>query len=147
MDQNIQEPQVTPEAQETQEEQAPDIADFLSAFPGAPTHDQINQWKATYGEVLCSGFSDTELYIWRPLSRQEFLEIQQEVRQAAQAGQQAGDAEIELRIVGICTLWASDPGRKALDSKGGSISTLHEQIMLSSNFLPSNVAVNMVIKL
>ena len=144
MDQNTEEPQVTPE---TEEEQAPDLKDFLSAFPGAPTHDQINQWKAAHGEVLCSGFSDTELFIWRPLSRREFLDVQNEVMQAAQAGQPAGDAEIELRIVSSCILWASDPGRKALDSKGGSVSTVHEQIMLNSNFLPSAIAANMVIKL
>lgn len=144
MDQNTQEPQVTPE---TEEEQTPDLESFLSAFPGSPTHDQINQWKMAYGDVLCSGFSDTELYIWRPLSRREFLDIQQEIIQAAQTGQPAGDAEIELRIVSACILWSSEPGKKALDSKGGSVSTLHEQIMLNSNFLPSAVAANMVIKL
>lgn len=132
---------------EVKEEESPDIAGFLSSFPGSPTEDQVEQWKQQFGEVLCSAFSDTELHIWRPLSRQEYLSIQTEVMQAAQQGIQIGEAEMELRVVTTCLLWSSEPGRKSLDCKGGSISTINEQIMLSSNFMPPAMAASMVLKL
>lgn len=142
MDENI-------EAVEEQEEEQkePDIASFLSKFPGSPNTDQIEAWKQKFGEILCSAFTEEEIFIWRPLSRQEYLAIQNEAMQARQEGIQVEEAEMELRVVSTCILWSSEPGTKSLDTKGGSISTLNEQIMLNSNFMPPAMAASMVIKL
>lgn len=137
-----------PEGTEPQEqEESVDVGGFLSDFEGAPAQDQIEAWKSKFGDVMCSAFSDTELYVWRPLSRSEYLQIQQETMMAAQAGAQIGEAEVELRVVSMCMLWASEPGKKALDTKGGSVSSLNEQMMLASNFMPSQMAAQLVIKL
>lgn len=139
--------QESPQTEQVQEEQAPDIKGFLGTLPDSPPQDQIEQWKQQYGEVLCSAFSEVEVFVWRPLTRSEFLQLQIETAQAQQAGTPFMEADLENRIVENCKLWASEAGRKALVIKGGSVSTLHEQIMLNSNFLPSPLAAAMVIKL
>jgi len=130
-----------------EEEQVPNIAGFLAAVPGSPSEEHIEQWKTKYGDVFCSAFSDTEVFIWRPLARAEFLEVQEKANQVRQAGGQVSDGEAELEVVKVCILWASEPGWGSLEKKAGSVSTLNEQVMLASNFLPTQMAASMVIKL
>ena len=131
----------------TEEQEAPDLKKFLEALDGAPTEEQVRGWKVSFGDTFCSGFTDTELYIWRPVSRDEWLVLQNEAIAARQAGTQIPDSEVEIRVVEACILWTSDDGRAALRNKAGTVSTLNEQIMLNSNFLPTAMAASMVIKL
>lgn len=121
----------------------PDLAKLLSVFPGSPSKDKLEGWKQEHGEIFCSGFSETELFIWRPLSRREYVGLQKELR--APGAQQMTELEYEEAVVAKCVMWSSAPN--ALERKGGSVSTLSEQIMLNSNFVPPAVASAYVIKL
>jgi len=59
----------TPEQDLTQEELGiPSFLDLLSEREDSPGSDQIELWKQEYGEIFCSAFSETELFIWRPLA-------------------------------------------------------------------------------
>ena len=129
----VKEPQV-------EEQEAPD----LSSFPGAPTVETIASWKQTYGEIICSIFDEEEIFIWKPLTRQEYLSVQTEGA-VAQQNQQTFD--IESKTVEICLIWASEKGTIAITTKAGSVSTLSEQIMLGSNFLPPAIAMTKAFKL
>ena len=120
-----------------------ELGGYLSDFPGAPTKEEIEQFKQQHGEVLCSGFSDTELFIWRPITRVEFIRLQAEL--AKQEG--ATQFDLEESTVRCCLLWASAEGQIALDNKAGSLPTLHEQIMQNSNFMNPAMASALVIKL
>ncbi len=131
-------------SQEVQEEQGPNLASLLKNFANAPDETPIENWKQVHGEVLCSGMSETELYIWRPLTRSEFASMQ---AAAMQAEQQATNLEHEEKVVNQCVLWATEPGQKALQSKAGTLTTLHEQIMQNSNFVDPRMASALVIKL
>ena len=138
------EEQVQEEAGATAEEaMQAELGGYLAAFPGAPTNEEIEGLKQTHGEVLCSGFSDTELFVWRPITRREFITLQ------AALGQQEGATQFDLeeQMVRLCLLWASPAGEKALDTKAGSLPTLHEQIMQNSNFMNPAMASALVIKL
>lgn len=126
------------------EEQMPDLAGFLSAFEGSPTQDQIEAWKSDHGEIFCSGFTETELYIWRPLTRREYVAMQVEL---AQSEEPVTAFTVEEKVVGQCVLWGSGPGLDSLERKAGSLSTLHEQIMQNSNFMNPAMASALVIKL
>ena len=139
----------TEEKIETPETEAPDLGKFLQDFPNAPTVEKINEWKVTYGEVFCSGFSELELFVWKPLSRRDYLSLQIEITQRAQAQQLEDPPEIELerRIVETCILWGSELALKALELRAGTVPTLHEQIMLNSNFMNSAMAAALVVKL
>ena len=123
----------------------PDLAQLLSVFPGSPSKERIEGWKQEHGEIFCSGFSETELFIWRPLARKEYVELQKALRQSQGTPQAMSELEYEDAVVTKCTLWSSTPS--VLDKKGGSVSTLSEQIMLNSNFVPPAVASAYVIKL
>ena len=126
-------------------EEEPKSADkALFAFPGAPDKDQVEQWKQAHGEVLVSGFSETELYVFRPLTRAEFVNLQALI---AGSQEQVSNFEIEEKICDACTLWASPTGVESLQNKAGSLSTLHEQIMQASNFVDPRFASSFVVRL
>lgn len=132
------------ETKEAPEQQTPNLASLLSNFANAPDQTTIENWKQVHGEVLCSGLSEVELYIWRPLTRAEFSNLQAEAMQAAQ---QESNLVHEEKIVSMCILWSSEPGQKALANKAGTVTTLHEQIMQNSNFVDPRMASVLVVKL
>lgn len=131
------------EPEETPQEPA-NPGQALFAFPGAPTKDQVEGWKQEHGEVFCSGFSMDELFVFRPLKRHEFVELQVLV---AQAQGSISQFEIEDTTVKKCLLWSTPAGTKALEVKAGTMSTLHEQVLQNSNFVNPSMASVLVVKL
>ena len=130
--------------QPSEENDGEQIKGALDAFAESPSKEQIEGWKQQYGEVFCSGFSESELLIWRPISRGEFVQMQ---TQLAQAEQPVSQFDLEAQIVQMCTLWASEPAKLSLNQKAGSLSTVHEQIMMNSNFMDPRVAAALVVRL
>lgn len=63
-----------------QEQLSSNLQQLLSTFDGAPDQAQINAWKKQYREVFVSGFSDTEVYLWRPITRPEYISVQKRYR-------------------------------------------------------------------
>lgn len=120
------------------------FADLLKQFEGAPSKEQIDAWKAQYGDVYCSAFSEVELFIWRPVTRKEWREHQIGLSQS-QTG--VDPFQSEETLVAQSMLWASEPGKKALVTKAGSLATLHEQLLQNSNFVEPRLASNLVVKL
>lgn len=129
--------------QPEQKEEKPAFEEYMAGIPGAPAREQVEQWKQQFGEVLCSGFSETEIFIWRPITRAEFITLQTVMAQQ----QDATQYDFEERLVETCVLWASPLGQESLRTKAGSLSTLQEQIMQNSNFMNPAVASALVVKL
>lgn len=45
-------------------------------FPGGPTHNDLEKWKAQYnGEVYLTEFDDENIFVWRPIKRKEYKDI------------------------------------------------------------------------
>ena len=126
-----------------QEEKEAGLAEILSAFPSAPSADTIEQWKVKHGEVYVSGFSETELFVWRPLTRPEWIKLQM---LAATPEAQMDQFKFEEAICNTCVLWKSME-RTWEQSKAGTVSTLQEQILQQSNFLTPQAAALFVQKL
>lgn len=127
-------------------ETAPDLASILKAYPNAPSSVEVETWKQEFGEVFCSGFSETELYVWRTLSRPEWVALQKRLRTPSPDNeQQFTELDMEEEVVDKCMLWSSN--EKSLVSKGGTVSTISEQVMLNSNFVAPAIASALVIKL
>ena len=117
------------------------IKKALGSFPNAPTEEQIQVLKKKFGRLYVSGFEDDEIYLWRTVRRSEYVAIQKEFAEK----QTATMADVEEAIVKTCIVWQSDPN--SLEEKGGSVTSLHEQIMTHSNFLDPGVASQLVVKL
>ena len=127
------------------ESQIPDLANMLKDFENAPSETQIEKWKQQYGEVFVSGFSETELFVWHPLSRPKYVELQKQMRAQATSEMALTELDFEQAVVDSCLLWASNSN--SLSSKGGSVSTLSEQIMINSNFMAPAMASVLLTKL
>jgi len=131
-------------AQSAEQEVEKSLANQVKSFEGAPANDQIEAWKQEHGDVFASAFSDTELLMWRSVARVEFSELQ---NAAMQADPPLTQFQMEERLVRLCLLWASPDAMNALDKKAGSMTTLHEQILLNSNFMDPRLAATLVTKL
>mgnify|MGYP001450875383 CR=1 FL=1 len=132
--------------EELLEEEDPikNLAEILAAYPRAPSEVNIEQWKQNHGEVYCSGFSDDELVVWRPINRREFVKLQETVQSSEQ---RVSALDLEEEVVSKCILWTSEKGKQALEHKAGSLTTLNEQIMQNSNFINPQMASALVVKL
>ena len=135
------------DANEEQPEKEKTLGEALQAFPDAPDDAQIEKWKQEYGEVMCSMFSETEIFIFRPIRREEYVNLQMHIAQAQQDGTVISNFEVEQKIVEQCVIWMSPLGLSSLDNKAGSLSTLHEQVLQQSNFVNPAYASQFVVKL
>ena len=127
-----------------EKKETPSLLDVLAGFSNSPSKEELDTWKGTHGEVFCSGLSATEIFIFRPVKRAEFVQQQVDLSQATEPVTQF---QVEEDTVGRCVLWASDAGKAALKTKAGTLSTLNEQIMQNSNFTTPAMANALVIKL
>lgn len=130
-----------------EEEKEKSLGEVLKAFPDAPDDGQIEKWKQEYGEVICSMFSEVEIFIFRPIKRAEFVNLQMHIAQAQQEGNAINNYDVEQKIVESCVIWMSPLGLNSLENKAGSMSTLHEQVLQASNFVNPAYASQFVIKL
>lgn len=127
--------------EETEEEEGPDIYGLLASIPGAPTKEQIDTWKTTT-DVELSVFSDTEVYIWRPVTWHEYKMLQQSAAENTQ-----NPNFFDEQVIYKCVLYPKVMPETLPGMKGGTIPTLSQQIMEGSNFIPPQVAMNLVYKL
>ena len=132
------------EEKKEEEKKEETIRDVLSAYDGSPDGVTIEQWKQQHGEVLCAGLSPTELFVFRPITRSEFTNLQAFVQSSREPVSQF---DIESKIVDTCVLWASPPALASLEQKAGTLTTVHEQILQASNFVNPAYAGNLVMKL
>ena len=118
------------------------ITNALSQFPNGPTQEMIEEWKATYGEIFASGFSDTELFVFRPVFRQEWLVLQEQV----QKNEAMTEPKFQTEVCDLCILWRSSkqPWDK---TKAGTVAALYEMIMQNSNFVSPQTAAMLVVRL
>lgn len=121
------------------------LKDVLSKYEGAPSQEQIDSWKTQFGEVFVSGFSETDLYIWRPLGRQEYRQLQAATQDPQN---QIDQFRYEEMVCEQCVVWKSNKSFTTWQNgKAGTCSTLLEQIMQNSNFMTPQAASMLVAKL
>ena len=119
------------------------LADMLAELPDAPSKGKIEKWKEIHGEIFCSGFTDEEIVVWRPMNRREFVLLQEE----AQSNKEVNQYDLEERVVANCILWQTVQAEKAFQQKAGSLTTLNEHIMQNTNIMNPQVASAYVFKL
>jgi hypothetical protein len=132
--------EVVEEEEKTEEAPEEELKGYLRNLKDGPTEKQIELWKAQHKEVYVLGFSETELYVWRPVLRGEYSTLQEQAQKEGLDQNQS-----ELMLADMCKLY---PGTVDWEKgKAGTISTLVEQIMLRSNFLAPQHAAMLVTQL
>lgn len=115
-------------------------AGLLAQTDGSPSQDQIDKWKVEHGDVYVSGFSASEVFIFRSLFRPEYIKIQQDI-----ADGRVKQTEIEETTCSICVLWPANVDWNK--GKAGTPVVLSELIMQNSNFMNPQTASYLVAKL
>lgn len=131
--------------EEEKEQQGPNLPGLLAAFEGGPSETQIEEWKQQFGEIFVSGFSEEELFVFRPLSWKEHKALNKELSAPLKEGEEPKtELDLQEKVVDLCLLWTSVAN---YESKGGTVPTLFEQISLNSNFVNPQLAMAFVAKL
>lgn len=128
--------------EEAQEETQPGLVEVLKGYDGSPTQEQIDAWKGQYGEIFVSGFSEDDLYIWRPITRGEWRDLQTRVQSPEE---ELTQLDFEELVCSVCVLWQAS--KTSLKLKGGTATTLHEQVLQNSNFVAPQAAQMFVARL
>ena len=102
------------------------LIELLSDKEEAPTVYDIEGWKDEYG-----------IYLWRILRRQEYKSL-------LKSGTLNEQARAEEAIVRRCLLYPKPNEKFMYNSPAGVISTLKEQIMYKSGFVPDAVALSQI---
>jgi hypothetical protein len=121
-----------PEVEKVVESGPPNLAKLLVSFEGAPSAAQLETWKQQHGELFVSGFSETELFVFRPLSWKEHKHVNKTLATPVEEGEEPRtEFDLQEMVVDLCLLWTSVP---SYQTKGGTIPSIFEMIMLNSNF-------------
>ena len=110
---------------------SPEIDLKQEIFPGGPTFEVVDEWKARFGEIYSTTFDEDETFIWRTMNRVEYKEV---------LNIKGADLMYrEERICTKCVLWpiGYDPIKIAA-GKAGIPTLLTEQIMDKSGFSADN---------
>lgn len=109
------------QAEEDWEDEAPPESEEDRAL-----EEKIALWKGQYPEIF-STVLDEQLYIWRPLNREEY-------RNMIRRGITEENAQNEL-VCATCTLWPEDYGARIAGEPAGIPNVLAKAIMNTSGFL------------
>jgi len=119
-----------------------ELPKFLATKPGAPSQNQIDEWKSLHKDVFVSALSDDDLFVWRPLSRKEYVALQS---RAADPKNPLDQFQQEEEVCNICVLFPC--GLDWSEGKAGTANTLSGLIMQNSHFLNPAAASMLVAKL
>ena len=112
-------------------------AAFAEKEDGPRIYD-LENWKDQYKVLHVSSiFQEDDLYVWRTLKRQEYKSL-------LKSGTLSESARAEEAIVRRCLLYPEPKDSFIYSSPAGVISTLKEQIMHRSGFIPDQFALSQI---
>jgi len=104
----------------------------------APDKEKVAAWKNRYRRVRLLPLSDEEVYLIRPIKRNEYKAL---LLDAAPKNPEAANAQSEIenflreRIVSTCVLWPKLDTAQFADTFAGTVDSLYTVIMDASNFI------------
>lgn len=101
-----------------------------------PNQNTINEWKKQFKDRIYSiKLTDKDVFIWRPLTRKEFKELNQ---------LEADALTKEESLCEICILWPENYGADEIENGiAGAPTILAEHIMQTSGFNDSFVPIEL----
>lgn len=126
-----------------EEQKQPTIYEVLSQL-GGPDQEQIEAWKLQHGGVYVAAHAEDSVYVFRALKRFEYRQFQTMLTDPEKKMDQY---DYEEAVCRTCTLWPDPSKSSASLEKGGTATTLSEQIFQNSNFFNPQQAAALVMKL
>lgn len=108
-----------------------------------PSISLIQQWKANYPAVYFSTIIGDDLYIWRPIMRQEYKQMMIQYMESDSMNQ----FMLEEQYVKKCLLYPKLELGTLATKEAGVISTLSDQILYKSGFMNKELAYTLIKKL
>jgi len=129
-----------PQEEVPAEEQVPqfNLRDALAGVPGSPAPEQLDAWKKQFRTVYVLPLSPTEVYIWRYLTRAEWMSL------IAQEEIATSEVRLQEAVVNRALLWPKLDPIQMQASRAGLVSTLFGVIMKGSWFLEPEIAISLV---
>lgn len=124
-------------------------SDMMSMMYDPETRKEVNldllrNWKAMYGKIYVSRITeDPVIYIWKPLL---YLEYKQMVGTSTETGTVKWEDQFlrEEAVLKKCLLYPKPTFEFLRNRRAGVGSTLTEQILFQSGFVPTDYAVNRI---
>lgn len=133
-----------PPTRPAQEEEGPDIYDLIVALRG-PSRAAIEERKKQLGcELIAIPFSDTDIYLIKPLTSLQYRNMQASWERA---GAEMTEHMRHEAIVKASLQWPTLSPTDYSTMKAGTISSLVEAILFASNFIPTQLLMSMAIRL
>ena len=102
-----------------------------------PTFEELRLWKATYARFYLSSIvEDDDVYIWRPIYRQEWKEF-------INTYQNAPDEERQTGLIQKCLLFPN-PEVVLYKRPAGYLRSLETKIMFQSGFVDDNMLLSSI---
>lgn len=117
------------------------VQELLASLPGAPKPEQVEQWKAQFGDVYLLPLDAKEIYVWRPLRHLEYQNM------LSNADLTKNDASFREAVVLRALLWPKLRPEQVANTRAGLMDTLFQVIMQGSYFLAPEFALSLVQKL
>ena len=122
-----------------------DIWEVLASVKGAPTKDRVEQLKAERGiDIRLAILDEDRVYLITPIMRDRWKQFNEMVKSVKDEDKRQ-EKLVEL-VVNSCVIWPK-PDSNIFGNRAFTYPTLFEQIMHISDFIPPQVAVQMVYKL
>ena len=133
------------ELKEDAEEEEGDIFDpfkYLETLSGAPSKQQVEQWKSVYGDVQFVPLEDGSAFIYRCLNypdwKQNILMNEALVK---------NEGLLKEHVMSTCVLWPRMTPEKVAVLKGGLPDLMFNMVMESSYFIPVERAMAITVRL
>jgi len=117
----------------------PDIKNLLNQITSKPDKETLDAWKAEHGEIFVFAASETEMFIFHPISRPLWTKLNRLVAENPEVDQ-------EVETIKAVTLWKSLSDSE-MEKKAGLFASYANTIMEHSAFMPPQVASILTVKL
>jgi hypothetical protein len=119
-----------------------DIYDYIESV-GGPSKQDVEDYKARQGNLYALPINENEVYLYRPLKRNEWNQLQTMFAKAANLSEDARQEKIVL----TCLVWPRLSEEDLQNDDAGVLPSLYEAIMYSSKFMPTQMIINLVSRL
>jgi hypothetical protein len=127
------------------------VKQLLADTKGAPNAQQLEVWKAQYGDVYCFALGPGDVYVFTYLKRTQWQRISEVMKEFQAKGGVTGEKyeqQLKEKVVQNCVLFPKPLTPEFfVNSRAGVVDGIFEAIMFHSAFLAPQQVINLTVQL